>query len=242
VPVHPVPVAHLVLEAHRALGVHRVLAAHRALGVHLVREAHHVPAAVLGLLRHVPAVLTQAHRAMVNAAQVLRNMANVRRARVLVVRVAMAMPLVGVQVPVAMAMPRVTANPTASAVNASLTVNVASASHTASVRRVRVQPARAARVMLRVGVQVLEPVVRVAMAMPRVTANPTASAVSESLTAIVLPVRVLVVRAVMVMLRVGVQVREPVVRAATLMLRVGVQVRGAMIAAVRFEKRSLNVL
>jgi len=52
---------------------------------------------------------------------------------------------------------------------------------------------------------------------------------------IVRRVRVLPARVATAKLHVGVQVLEPVVR-------VGVQVRGAMIAAVRIEKRSLNVL
>ncbi|MFM8387696.1 MAG: hypothetical protein ACKOA5_00410 [Actinomycetota bacterium] len=107
----------------------------------------------------------------------------------------MAMLRVGDLVRVVVVMLRVTANPTAIAVSESLTVNVVSASHTASVRRVRVPVAR-----------------------------------------------VPVVRAATVMLRVGVQVLEPVVRVAMVMLRAGVLVRGAMIAAARFEKRSLNVL
>ncbi|MFM8390249.1 MAG: hypothetical protein ACKOA5_13500, partial [Actinomycetota bacterium] len=197
-PVHPVPVAHLVLAAHRAPVEHRVLAAHRA------------PVVVLAPLHHVRAKLAQAHRAMVNAAQVLRSMANVRRVRVLVVRVAMAMPLAGVQVlepavRVVRAMLRATANPTASAVSEGLTANVRRV-RVLAVRVVR-ELVRVARAMLRAGVQVLEPVRRVVMVMPRVdlvnvvNASHTVSAVSASLTAIVRRVRVLAVRVVRELVR-----------------------------------------
>jgi len=175
------------------------------------------------------------------------------------VRVVMVMLRVGVQVRVVMVMLRVTANPTASAMSASHTVIEVSASLTVLVRRVRVLPARVAMAMLRVGDLVrvvvvmlrVGDLVRVVVVMLRVTANPTACAVSASLTVsevnasltvIVRRVRVLVARVATAKPHVDVQVLEPVVRVAMAMLRVGVQVRGAMIAAVRFEKRSLSVL